>query len=580
MNTRDFINNLKEALGNDLPKIVEEKEEKTKPTFLILTQGKDDGSKDKKSTAEKIEEQAKKLDIKCHTLQISNMLFDASSGELEIQSGKSKLKLKPKETVVFVRGSAVTDEGLALLSALERAGAMCINSYASTQLARNKLQTSLHFSYEGIQVPKTYLISNVKQLENFKNDLGFPIVVKPLAGAEGIGITLINDEKSLNSVVQNYFRMDDSILLQEFLSSPIDYRVLLIGGKVIAGTKRVKSDKDFRSNLGHGVERKAYKPNKKQIEWCEKVARLSGLYYTALDFVEQDGKLYLLEANGSPGSGSVYWIKGTEGEQEGDELVATLVKHVADTDNWSRAGKISGLIEWCSVEGMEPIHAKMDTGNESYNSIHATNVQIEVFDTELPQFQMLSENNLKIDEAKPRLMKFNLGNKSFEKPLVSVVKVRSGSDAQQRPVVELDVLFDGKNYEKVRFNLTDRSEKEYEILFGSKFMEDHCLIINPSKKFLLGEPSDEDVKEAVVRKNATKALRTFKTLLANLAPTVDVLGFEVEIDGVKVSANSDDNGTLTSLTMSGPGGRKLLRLGETPVDSNDFQAKLAMAKGN
>lgn len=439
-------------------------------TFLILTAAKEH-TKDK-STADKIKHLAEKKGVKAHFIPIHGVLYEASAKELLIHrpDETEPLKISPRDTVVFVRGSAVTTEGMALVDALERGGAQMVNGYDATLLAQNKLQTALVFTQAGIKVPRTVFVSSADNLDSMP-DLGWPLVAKTLTGAEGIGITLIREEKDLSAAVQNYLRNDNGILLQQFVKSDVDYRALCLNGKVIGGTKRTKSKADFRSNLGHGVVPEPYKLSAEEIEWAERVAAVSGLFYVAIDFVRENDELMLFEVNGSPGSGSKYLDHTTGKPIEGEDLVGLLVDTLADRKNWRPKKVVAGLIEEMAIEDRGPEPAKLDTGNGSYNSLHADEIEV-------------------TGEEGHHIVRFKLGSKLMERPLVSWVLIGSGlgKEVDRRPVVELDCAIDGRSFPGTRFNLIDRSEKEYSILMGARFLDHAGIVVDAAEKNLLRTP--------------------------------------------------------------------------------------------
>lgn len=553
--------------------------------FLVLTTGRDDGAKGKVSSASKLIKEAEKLGHKARILKMGSLLVQANqdaSGDLTFYTGEEAIKCSPRNTVVFVRGSAAAmHEGIALLALLERSGAMVVNSLHSTLLARNKLQSYFELAREGVSVPDTFLVTKAEELSNLPKDLGWPLVAKPLAGAEGIGITLIESAQGLRSSVQNYLRTDKGVILQKFMKSKTDYRALVLNGKLIGGTKRTKSDSDFRSNMGHGGDREPYDLPKDEREWAEKVARISGLYYSAIDYVLDGDEIRLLEVNGSPGSGSEYYSPVTKSVINGDALLKLVVETLTDRKNWLRGAKVAGLIEVCRVDNGKELECKLDSGNDSYNSLHAEDIKVSIKEEygtlNYGPTDLVGLNESELDEASSSgsTVSFKFQDKNYKLPLVSTVLVRSGSSASRRPVVELDMVFDGREYKKVRFNLTDRSDKRYTVLLGAKFLVENNYSVNPATKHRLGSPMDE-LEEAAGRTNAVRALREFKTLMAHLDPTIDVNGFEVEMEGVKISANYNGEGSLTSLTLSYEGRRKRFALApEGQIDVDAFQAKLA-----
>ena len=63
----------------------------------------------------------------------------------------------------------------------------------------------------------------------------FPIIMKTLRGSKGVGVLFIESERALNSLVQLLFKQDkhSDLLIQEYIKTEFDVRVLVLGGKII-----------------------------------------------------------------------------------------------------------------------------------------------------------------------------------------------------------------------------------------------------------------------------------------------------------------------------------------------------------
>jgi hypothetical protein len=60
-----------------------------------------------------------------------------------------------------------------------------------------------------------------------------------------------------------------------------------------------------------------------------------------------------------------------------------------------------------------------------------------------------------------------------------------GRHTEKRPVILLDVEFDGMLYKKVKFSLVDRTSKSTPLLINRSFMESAGLVIDGSKTFIV-----------------------------------------------------------------------------------------------
>ena len=82
-------------------------------------------------------------------------------------------------------------------------------------------------------------------------------------------------EKALDSIVQLIMKQDEDsdLLLQEYIPTDYDVRVLVLGGKVLASMKRPVIEGDFRSNVSQGSEPEKLKLTELEIEESLKAAK-------------------------------------------------------------------------------------------------------------------------------------------------------------------------------------------------------------------------------------------------------------------------------------------------------------------
>ena len=115
------------------------------------------------------------------------------------------------------------------------------------------------------------------------------------------------------------------------------------------------------------------------------------------------------------------------------------------------------------------MNAKLDTGAKT-SSIHAENVTR--FEREGKPWVRFT---VKDDHGKSKVL---------EREVHRIVKIkRHKREPAERPVIFLGICL-GDIYRKTEVNLADRSNYEYELLIGRRFMDEQ-LAIDPSSKFLL-----------------------------------------------------------------------------------------------
>jgi len=127
-------------------------------------------------------------------------------------------------------------------------------------------------------------------------------VVKPLFGSLGAGITRLTD----GDIAYRVFRALDStqsvFYIQEYIPhGNADIRVFVVGGEVVASMRRVASG--WKTNISSGAAPEPYEPTGEEVETSLRAAETLGLEYTGVDLMrsEEDGTLYTLEVNSTPG---------------------------------------------------------------------------------------------------------------------------------------------------------------------------------------------------------------------------------------------------------------------------------------
>jgi cyanophycin synthetase len=106
------------------------------------------------------------------------------------------------------------------------------------ELASDKEETKQLLANVHIPVPKGILIDSEEELEERINEVQFPIVVKPLNGNHGRGVT--TDVNTLEDARFGYHlasRISSTVIVEEYIKGD-DYRFLVVDYKLVAATKR------------------------------------------------------------------------------------------------------------------------------------------------------------------------------------------------------------------------------------------------------------------------------------------------------------------------------------------------------
>ena len=133
-------------------------------------------------------------------------------------------------------------------------------------------------------------------LDIVERDLGYPLIFKKCYGSLGKGVIKVDDREQLESVANKYKGVPH--LYQQYISASHgkDIRVIVVGGKAVAGMLR-KSRGDFRSNIELGGVGEKLELPQAVIDLSEKVAKLLNLDYCGVDILIGDNEYYVCEVN-------------------------------------------------------------------------------------------------------------------------------------------------------------------------------------------------------------------------------------------------------------------------------------------
>lgn len=202
-------------------------------------------------------------------------------------------------------GAGTNYFGLALIRHLERLGVKTFNSSQSIETVKDKMYTLQILAEHNLPVPKTMLIRSKVDVDLVDKHLGFPVVVKTIAGSQGCGVFLAETRNKFIDLIEmiSAYKEDATMILQEFVetSRGIDLRVITIGGRAVAAMKRYSGSDSFKANFSRGGLVEPYEITP-EIEWLAlETSRILNLDIAGIDLLF-DGDLYkICEANSSPG---------------------------------------------------------------------------------------------------------------------------------------------------------------------------------------------------------------------------------------------------------------------------------------
>jgi len=207
------------------------------------------------------------------------------------------------------------------LHRLEDMGVLVVNPALSIERAVDKYYTSSLLEDAGIRTPRTVVTESFTEAMKAYEELGGDVVVKPLFGSLGMGITRVSDPDLAHRVFRALEMTRSVYYVQEFIRHPgVDHRIFVIGASVAASMRRVA--KGWKTNISGGGRAEPYTPSDDVAEASLRATEKLGLIYTGVDvIVSEGGEAYVVELNSTPGWEGLQSVTSVD-------ITARLVDHV------------------------------------------------------------------------------------------------------------------------------------------------------------------------------------------------------------------------------------------------------------
>jgi len=187
------------------------------------------------------------------------------------------------------------------LANLVGAGVQVVNPPRAIEVAVDKYLATTRLREAGLLVPATTVCQTVDQALEAFAALGGDVVVKPLFGSEGRGITRVSDEAIALRVFKALEHIGAVIYLQQFVEHEgCDLRLLVAGDEVIGMRRR--HPHDWRTNISRGAVAEPLEVTAELADIAQQAARAVGAPIGGVDLLPgKDGQLYAIEVNAVPG---------------------------------------------------------------------------------------------------------------------------------------------------------------------------------------------------------------------------------------------------------------------------------------
>ncbi|PCJ97649.1 MAG: 30S ribosomal protein S6--L-glutamate ligase [Flavobacteriaceae bacterium] len=260
-------------------------------------------------------------------------LIDHTKCSVKLGSGKPQIYLGDEnitddfDAIIPRIGAKVTRHGAAIVKQFEMNGIFSTARSLAITRARNKVRTLQIMARKGIPIPETLFSINPDNIEEQIKILGgTPVIIKLQEGTQGLGVILAESQKSAKSIIDTFYKMDTSILIQKYIeeANGEDIRIFVVGNKVVASMKRICAVGEFRSNVHLGGEVEAIKPSAKEEYIALNAAKYLGLGVAGVDLLRSKKGPLLIEVNASPG---LQGVEAATGKNIAKEIVQFVEKN-------------------------------------------------------------------------------------------------------------------------------------------------------------------------------------------------------------------------------------------------------------
>ncbi len=190
--------------------------------------------------------------------------------------------------------------GLALARLYAAAGSVVLNRPEVIDTCGDKLATSAILAAAGVPTPRTVVAFGTEEALERCEELGYPIVLKPVVGSWGRMVSRLSDADAVAAVLEHKEVLGGPahrvIYLQEHVEKPgRDIRAFVVGDRVVAAIYR-ESD-HWITNTARGGVARACPVDDGLSEIVLRAARAVGGGVLAVDLVESDRGLLVVEVN-------------------------------------------------------------------------------------------------------------------------------------------------------------------------------------------------------------------------------------------------------------------------------------------
>jgi [lysine-biosynthesis-protein LysW]--L-2-aminoadipate ligase len=221
--------------------------------------------------------------------------------ELVLPVGQIANLPHPIQADVVLERSVSTARGIYAVRILEAAGYRTVNRYHTAATCWDKLLTTAALAQAGLPQPRVRVAFTPEAALKAIEELGYPVVLKPVVGSWGRLLARINDRDAAEAVLEHKETLGSYLhsifYIQEFVKKPgRDIRAFVIGDETICAIYR--SSEHWITNTARGGQASNCPVTPELDDLCRRAAQAVGGGVLAIDVLEDpDRGLLVNEVN-------------------------------------------------------------------------------------------------------------------------------------------------------------------------------------------------------------------------------------------------------------------------------------------
>jgi [lysine-biosynthesis-protein LysW]---L-2-aminoadipate ligase len=238
--------------------------------------------------------------------------------------------------VVLERSLSQT-RGLAAARILESSGVLTVNRHSVAAACASKLDTSALLDAAGIPTPATAIAFTPDGALRAAEDLGYPVVVKPITGSWGRLLARVNDRDAAEALFEHKALLggpEHSVFyLQRHIDKPgRDIRAFVVGDAVVCAIYR--ESEHWVTNTARGARTRNCTVDSALRELALRAAAAVGGGVLAVDLLEDADHLLVSEVNATMEFRNSIDVTGVD-------IPGHVADHVRDVARGSLVGAIA-----------------------------------------------------------------------------------------------------------------------------------------------------------------------------------------------------------------------------------------------